>query len=231
MKPAILNALIIDVDKDAQKQFETEVKNLFDKTIVASSFDEALKLYQSIKPQVVFFNFSINQRRFQFDLISRLINIPDVNPLFLGYCDIIGPELLTHALENGVQDLFARPYDADLISSKINKYYQTDKTINRDLSYTVLRPPLEVQVRLKFKLDSVDESGLTFRGNHYVSKGSVIPISVPLIQEIFNTSSMDFIVTKTWVAEDWSNYFFYAEPKEGKDHLSASLRKFILGKI
>lgn len=232
MKTMRMNALIIDQDPEALKQFANVIKDLFNKIYISSNMADALKEFETIKPQVVYFNFGITQRNLQFEILSKLLALaPNPMPIFFGYCDSIEPELLTHALENGIHDLFARPFDADIISTKITRYYQSEKTGNRELNYSQLRPPLPVSIKMKFKISSVDESGITFKGSHYVSKGTTLPIDSPIIEEIFNSKSLEFIVTRTWVSNDWNDYYFLAEPKDGKEHLSTNLRKFILGKI
>lgn len=226
----MLKALIIDQNPDQAKNFATLVKELFNKVFTQTDPLLALKEFEELKPNVLFLNLTINQRSKNFDLLEKLPFTLDNPVIVFGYNDGSEPELLAHAIETGIQDIFIRPYDADIISTKITRFYQSEKTSGREIQYQDLNPPLKAHVKFNFKLSAVDESGLTFKGEHYISKGTVFTQKGPLINEIFETDSQELMVTRTWLGEDWKEYFFFAEPKDQKEITSAALRKFVLRK-
>lgn len=231
LKTKMLKALIIDQNPEQAKNFATLVKELFNKVFVQSDALLALKEFEELKPNVIFFNLTINQRSAHFELLEKLPMAMDNPVIVFGYNDAPEPELLAHAIETGIQDIFLRPYDADIISTKITRFYQSEKTSGREIQYQELNPAIKATVKFNFKLTAVDENGLTFKGEHYISKGTVFTQKGPLINEIFENDSQELMVTKTWLSDDWKEYFFFAEPKDQKEQTSAALRKFVLRKI
>lgn len=230
IKTKMLKALIVDHDADSARNFAQVVKELFNKVHIQSDDILAMKEFGELKPQVLFLNLNINQRNAHFELLEKLPFEAD-NPLIIfGYNDGQEPELLAHAIETGIQDIFVRPFDADIISTKITRFFQSEKTQGREIQYQELNPVVKATVRLNYKLSSVDENGLTFKGEHYISKGTTFTQKGPLIKEIFETDSQEFMVTKTWLSDDWKEYFFFAEPKDQKEQTSSALRRFILRK-
>lgn len=132
MKTKTLSAMIIDQDPDQTRQISNVIKSLFNKVYTQGNLAEAIKEFGEIKPQVLFLNLTINQRTDNLELIEQLTFNQESPTVIFGYNDSQESELLAHAIETGVHDIFARPYDADIISSKINRYYQTEKTQGRE---------------------------------------------------------------------------------------------------
>lgn len=230
IKTKLLKALIVDHDADQARNFAAVIKDLFNKVHIQTDDILAMKEFRELGPHVLFLNLTINQRSNHFELLEKLPIESDHPVIVFGYNDGQEPELLAHAIETGIQDIFARPYDPDIISTKITRFYQSDKTQGREIQYNELRPPVQAVVRLNFKLTSVDENGLTFKGDHYISKGTTFTQKGPLIKDIFETESQEFMITKTWLSDDWKEYFFFAEPKDQKEPTNSALRKFILRK-
>lgn len=230
MKTLSLNALIIDSDPAYTAHIIPVTKPLFNKVFLAGKTDEVMKEVEENKPNVIFLNLTIQQRQNALDLLDRLKS-GHGEAIIFGYTDSAEPDLITHALEAGLQDIFTRPFDRDLISTKINRFYQTEKTLSNEIRYTPLSSPIKARVEMSLKLIGVDENGMTLKGDHYISKGTMITIPEKLAKELFELNSVELMVTKTWVSEDWKNYFLYAEPKDSKESMSASLRKFIMRKL
>ncbi len=227
----MLRALIIDQDADQAKNFASIIKDLFNRVHIQADAILAQKEYKELNPHVLFLNLTINQRSTHLELLEKLPIHPENPIIIFGYNDSSEPELLAHAIETGFQDIFVRPYDADIISTKLTRYYQSEKTSGHEIQYVEINPVIKAQVKLNFKLSSVDENGFTFKGEHYVSKGTSFTQKGPLIQDIFGSDHQEFMITRTWLSDDWKEYFFFAEPKEMKEQTSAALRRFILRKI
>ena len=231
MKTKTLTAMVIDQDSDYTKTIVSTIKDLFNKVYVQNDYTEALKEFSEVKPQVLFINLTISQRSVALEMIDKF-NYSETEPtIVFGYNDLQEPEFLGHAIESGIHDIFIRPFDADIISSKITRYYQDEKTLNRELQYGTLNPAIKASVNFPMKLVAVDENGITLRGDHYISKGTILPFKNDLMKEIFDTDSIELMVTKTWPGEDWKDYFLFAEPKTANEQTNASLRRFILGRI
>lgn len=230
MRPRGLNALIIDQDPQSANHLSHLIKELFHRLHVQADWQEAIQESKDIGFQVYFINLNIGQRTLNLEMVSKIPIEGDPRPVIFGYNDGLEPELLTHAIENGFQDVFIKPFDADIIASKINRFIQSEKTQARDLHYALLSPPLKAKINLQFKVTAIDENGLNLLSDHYISKGTVFTINHPLVQDIFGQSSMDFMVARTWMGDDWKEYYFFVEPKSPSEQTSAALRRYILSK-
>ena len=230
MKSKTLNALIVDADLDSSRQFLAVIKNLFHKTYHVTDPASALKEIQETKPQVIFINLNMDQRQKHLELIENL-GATDGNKVIFGHGDSFDSEFLAHVIEIGANDIFARPFDGDIISSKINRFYQNELTQDRELNYSSISPNIKAKVEFTFQIVSVDENGITLKCPHHLNKGTVLPLTGGISQEIFETKSIDLMITRTWISDNWKDYFLYAEPKDSKEQHSSALRKFILSKI
>lgn len=230
MKTKLLTALMIDQDPSSARQFSQNVKDIFQKFFVESQPEKVKEEYQKISPDIVFVNLGLPQRAKNFEVLETL-EAQEKKCIFLGINDQVEEELMAHAIECGIHDIFVRPFDPDLISTKINRFFISEKSQERDLQYSKLTPALKAQVSFRFKLLSVDENGLTLKSDHNFSKGFVLTMNSPILKEIFDSKVPEFMITKTWVSDDLRDFFLYVEPKEAKEEYSAALRRFILRKV
>ena len=207
------------------------IKDLFNKIHFEQNVDEIIKECQDIKPRVIFLNLTVSQRTNSFEILQKLPLGGDAQTIIFGYSDSHEPELVAHAIEEGFNDIFVKPFDADIVATKINKYFQFEKTQGREISYNQVVPPLKGLMNLPLKLSSVDENGVQFKCEHYISKGTIFKVADPMVQEIFEEASVELMITKTWMGDNYGDYFFYAEPRLAGEKASASLRRFILRKL
>jgi CheY-like chemotaxis protein len=229
MNTKFVSAYIIDQDADLARNMSGILKDLFSKVYFETDTTSANKEIEKLKPAVVLVNLTISQRTQNLEL-AEIIGRLEAVPLLLGYSDSHEPELLAHALESGFQDLFMKPFDEDIIASKINKFFQHEKTLKHDIAYSVLRPSLPARVKFSIKVTGCDENGITIESEHYLSKGSVINLPRPLSLEISGNEKTEFMITRTWTGDTWSQFFSYAELKVPDDVKTAALRRFITGK-
>lgn len=229
MRTKLLTTLVVDNDPDQLKQLTKVLSEVFN-SVYTTNIDSAVTDHKNLKPHVIFINLTIKQRRNNLELLEKLKSTEENPVIIFGYNEGLEPELTAHALEIGMHDIFLRPFDADIIASKINLFFKSDKAMDKGISYSKLTQPIESRVSLKAKMIGVDESGLTFSGPHYINKGSVLTMNQPLIKEIFEKDSIDMLVTKTWLSDDWKVHFFFLEPKNANEQSSAALRRFILKK-
>ncbi len=224
-----VSALIIDQEKESARVMGNIVKELFNKVFTQSDLKLVPGDLTDIKPQVVLLNLTIAQRSQNLELADIIGTMPSL-PLLLGYTDSHEPELLAHALESGFQDLFMKPFDEDIIASKINKFYQHEKTLKRDIAYTVLRPALPAKIKLQVEIKACDENGITLFSRHHISKGTAIKLPPDQAREITGDEKSEFMIAQTWIGDAWGEHYSYAELKNPDEARSASLRRFILGK-
>lgn len=231
MKTTYLKAMIIDQDSTQGRAMAILIKDLFTKIHIEQNAAEIIKECEQVKPRVFFLNLNVAQRTTNFEIMEKLPLDGDNQTVIFGYTDTSEPELIAHAIEEGFNDIFVKPFDADIFATKINKYFQFEKTQDRDISYTTLRPPLHGMMNLPLKLMSVDENGFEFQCEHYVSKGGTFTLADPMIQEIFEEPSVNLMISRTWMGDNYTDHFFYAEPQQSDEKTSAALRRFILRKI
>lgn len=229
MNTKFATALVFDQDQTSAKSMAGVVKDLFHKVYTQSDLKLLLPDLVDTKPGVVFVNLTIAQRTENLEL-SEHIARTEPAPLIFGYNDSHEPELLTHALESGIVDLFMRPFDEAIIASKINKYIQQERTLKHDLSYTQLAPPLPARVRFPVKITGVDENGVTLETEHYLSKGLTLRLPEALSRELAGEEKAEFMITRTWGGDTWNRFFSYAELRNTDDNKTAALRRFITEK-
>lgn len=229
MKAQSISVLVIDKDPESAKAMAFLVKDLFSKVHIQSELKKVPEDLLNLEPAVVLISLTISQRAENLEL-AEIINKSAESPLLLGFSDSHETELLAHALESGFQDLFMRPFDEDLIASKINKFIQHENTLKHDLAYSTLRPLIHAKVRFHVRLIGCDENGITMEGDHYISKGTTIALPGVLSRKLTGSEKTEFIVTRTWTGNSWDKQFFYAEMKSPDEMRSAALRNFINGK-
>ncbi len=231
MKTQYLKALIIDQDPAQGRAMALLIKDLFNKIHFEQKVDEIIKECNEIKPRVLFINLNVEQRTTNFEILSKIPLDGDSQTVVFGYTDSHEPELIAHAIEEGFHDIFVKPYDADIVATKINRFFQFEKTQPRQINYTPLKPSLQGVMGISLKLISVDENGMQFKCDHYISKGTPFKTESPIIQEIFEEPIVELMVTKTWMGDNYGDYFFFAEPVRSIEKNSAALRRFILRKL
>lgn len=230
MNTKFVSAYIIDQDTGSGRNMAAVVKELFHKVYSEADTKKVIDEITKLKPAIVFVNLTISQRTINLELAEALGKLTEDSPLILGYTDSHEPELLAHALESGLQDLFMKPFDGDIIASKINKFFQHEKTLKLDIAYHVLKPALPVKVKFQIKVAGCDENGITLESGHYLSKGSVIRLPRELSRELSGDEMTEFMITRTWTGDSWGQYFSYAELKAPDDQKISALRRFITGK-
>lgn len=229
MNTKFVSSYIIDQDAESGRHMSGIVKDLLHKVYFETDTKKVIEEITKLKPAIVMVNLTISQRTENLELseIAGRMNPP---PLLLGYSDSHEPELLAHALESGLQDLFMKPFDEDIIASKINKFFQHEKTLKHDLAYNILKPALAAKVKFAIKVTGCDENGITIESEHYLSKGTSIKLPPTLAVEISGSDKTEFMITRTWTGDSWSQFYSYAELKSPDDAKTASLRRFITGK-
>lgn len=231
MKTKFLKALIVDQDATQGRAIATLVKELFNKIHFEQNVDEIIKECKELKPRVIFFNLNVAQRTSNFEILEKLPLEGDSQTIIFGYTDAYEPELVAHAIELGFHDIFVKPFDADIVATKINKFFQFEKTEGREISYSHIQPAINGNVIMALKLLSVDENGINFKTDHYLSKGATFKLDAPLIKDIFEETPVELMITRTWLGDNWGEHFFFAEPRISSEKTSASLRRFILRKL
>lgn len=231
MKKHKHSVFIIDQDHDFSMKMVSTVEPIFTTVYVQNDLKLFEMDYLGLKPNVLLLNLNLNQREAAFNFLEKTLPKLELKPLVYGYMDSAENEFMAHAVENGIQDVFVRPFDTDIIASKINKHINNEESLKIDIPYVRLLSPLKAKLELKFKILSIDENGLTLTGLNYISKGTKFSMNNPLIQEIFGTPSMQLMVTKTWFDEATGNYHLFTEPKDSNEVTRSALRRFILSKI
>lgn len=230
MKAKILTALILDNTPESRKMGNA-IKEIFTSVHLEDNRDSFVEEFKRIKPNVLFVSLEINQRATNFELLEKLRLTAEDNVVIFGYNDSLEQELAAHALENGFQDIFVRPYEAEIIATKVNLFYKFDKSIDKGLAYTKLPHSLKASVTLSLRFIGLDENGMNFKSIHYINKGIVLNLQYPLIQEIFGVPSIEMMVTKTWTDDETRENFLFMEPWNATEQSSAALRRFILSKV
>lgn len=231
MKAKLFKAFIIDQEDELSKQLIPSISGLFGKVFANKDLAAAKLEIDSLRPDIIFVNLGLKQRSSNLEFVESFFANSEFDSLFFGYCDNASAEIIAHVIENGISDVFSRPFDKDIISSKISRYILNDEAQKLTLQYVPLINPIKASFMANFEITSVDENGITFRTEHFINKGTTLKARDPIIYDIFAIPEIELMVTKTWIGENWNEYFSFAEVRDARDKISASLRKFILEKI
>ena len=228
MKTRFLQAILCDQDAIQGRQMGALIRDLFNKMTYEQTSDAIATECKENKPRVIFFNINIEQRIASFEILAKLPLEADSQTIIFGYTDTHEPALIAHAIELGFHDIFVKPFDVDIVATKINKFFEFEKTQNRQINYQSLKPSLKCSLQLSVKLMSLDENGLNCMSENYISKGTVLKLDSKTINQIFEETPVEFMVSKTWMGDNVGEYYLYAEPKAASEKSSALLRKFII---
>jgi ActR/RegA family two-component response regulator len=232
VKTKNISSLIIDSDKDLSRNLEQSIKDIFLKVQILHDRREIVDNLNDFIPHVLFLNMNISQRSSHLDLLKQFKQNPKLeSTLFFGYLDAQDPVLLAHAIEIGLHDIFARPFDQDIISSKINRFHQNDQMQSRELKYAKLASPIRAKLNTTTSVTLIDENGITMRCDHYVSKGALITINGQLSKDLYNLNKVELMVSKTWLGTNSEEYYLYAEPLRISEESRKSLKAFLLKNI
>lgn len=185
---------------------------------------------QELRPEIVFVNFNLDQRRKNLEIKDSLLSLkPDLE--FFAFADAADPVLIAHSLELGFRDFFFRPFDPDVICTKLNRVGSSRATKGLELHYSNLRPAQPAALSVPLLLIAVDEGGFHFRSNCFIAKGTCFKFSGKIPQNIFHLPEIELIVSSSERSPGKNTEFiYYAEPRvPTKDHQSA-LRHFLLGR-
>lgn len=221
-------SVVFDSDVQLASKVHAIISKLFASTTIQNDSNLFVTDYGQIRPDIVFLNLNASARDVSFKFLETLPKSVHQAHVF-AYMDQIDPEIVAHAIENGVQDFFSKPFDETIIATKINRLIKSDLTADQSLNYNRISPALPVTLDLPLKVSGVDENGITFESPYYVTKGTRLNISTPLIQQIFNVPSLEMMIVKTWL--DDKKYQLFAEPWAASEEMSSALRRFILSKL
>lgn len=220
--------MIIDQSSIEAAELSKSIKDIFQQVYVSTEPEAVTKEFLDVKPHVLFVNLMLVQRGTNFDLLERIPAIIKKDVVILGYAEAQVPELMAHAIERGIHDVITKPFRPELITPKIKQTVQSQISSRIDSQIVRLKKPIPAKVQFTLKLSSVDENGLTFTHEHYLSKGTKLSLDHSLIQDIFGVPDIELMISKTWA--EGEEFKSYAEPTEPSDLKSAALRRFILKK-
>lgn len=229
MKNFTPNILLIDSDPRTLGAIKNALTVVTERTEVLSPTSSLEEMLQNFRPEIVFINFNLDQRRQNLETKEALLRLKPELEVF-AYADGADPILIAHTLELGFRDIFVRPFDPDVICTKINRIGSSKATKGHELSYTSLRPPRPAVVSIPLQLIAIDEGGFSFRSKCFIAKGTVFPFTGKFCQNIFNQNEIELVVSSSERGNGTNEFTYYAEPRQPtKDHQSA-LRHFLLSK-
>lgn len=229
MKTFSPNILLVDSDPRTLGAIQNSLTVVTDRTHVlkdASAIEEVLR---DFRPEVAFINFNMDQRRRGLELKDELLlSKPDLD--CFAYADAADPILVAHVLELGFRDIFVRPFDPDVICTKINRLGSSKHTNGHDLFYSPIKPARPAELSVPMRLLSIDEGGFYFRSKSFIAKGVSFTFSGSLCQEIFGQRDLELMVSSSERDLGANVFTYYAEPKTPSKIHQSALRHFLLSK-
>ncbi len=136
---------------------------------------------------------------------------------------------ITNSMEIGASDYLVKPFDQEILQSKILPYFQKNE-IGED-SLAIKQTPedkRDISISFDYHLQSVDEFGFTLRGSHLLGKGAPIWLNSPLVQEITGKKRPTIMKVLHSTLESESNEFLsFIEFDATDDELLTNVRRWI----
>lgn len=120
---------------------------------------------------------------------------------------------VAHAIEMGANDFLLKPLDRNVLVSKLLGYLDSSELEAASKNFPA---PLEMELKVSLGIDvdlqEVDELGIRVTSKAMIVKGSVLPVSGEIIQEITGRDKPLLVtVATTWVEPDQHLYSAYLE--------------------
>ena len=229
MKNYAPSILLIDSDPRTIAAIKNALTVVTDRTEILSKDIALENTLQNLRPDIVFVNFNLDQRRKNLEIKDALLALnPELE--FFAYTDSADPVLIAHTLELGFRDTFLRPFDPDVICTKINRVGTSRVSKGMELSFTPVKPPRPASLSVSLKLLAIDEGGFHFSSKCFISKGTSFTFSGKIPQQIFQQSGIELIISSSERGTSPSEFVYYAEARVPTKDQQSALRHFLLSK-
>ncbi len=143
-------------------------------------------------------------------------------------------EDIAYALEIGANDYLGKPIDDLVLISKLKQYLPMD-TFNDSFSttelahYAVTEKDERCDLSFDVQVKEISEFGITLCGNKFLSKGTPIYLSDPLIKEFTNETETIFLnVQNNWAEEHGKSFGAFLEFDAQDEKLLSNVRTWLL---
>lgn len=228
MKPKKPFALVVDDDPIQRTILHSVLTKLGITNETVATSKEFIEKLNKTKPDFCLIDLNLESLGAGFTLIQAIRNVLGYEPILIVISGNTEKKAIAHALEIGANDYILKPFDRDVLISKISYYTTTEELQNEQLP---LLPVPEggspATFNLEFNIQEVDEFGITLNGKHLILKGLALNLESQLLQEITGLSKPPlFTVTSTWIEAN-GTYSAYAEFDTTNDKLRASVQQWL----
>ena len=223
-------ALVVDDDEEFTRFLKVILEKLGLKMISVKTAEEFINKIKTIKPSICLIDLNLNGLTAGFALVQSIRSkFGNHLPLFVisGKSD---QSAIAHALERGATDYIVKPIDKEVLGTKISRYVESPEIIEKDFEF--IRAPINgvpTDTILDMSVESIDELGIKLKSKHLLSKGTIVYMQGPLIEDIFKTKSRQiFTIISTWVHPDNKTCGAYAEFNTDNEEVSGKVREWIV---
>lgn len=223
-------ALAVDDDEEFTHFLSIILDKLGIKMISVKTAEEFINKIKIIKPSICLIDLNLNGLTAGFALVQSIRSkFGHHLPLFVisGKSD---QSAIAHALERGATDYIIKPIDKEVLGTKISRYIESPEIIDKEFEF--IRAPINgvpTETIVEMTIESIDELGIKLKSKHLLSKGTIVYMQGPLMEEIFKTKAKQiFTIISTWVHPDNRTCGAYAEFNSGNDEIGSKVREWIV---
>lgn len=223
-------ALVVDDDEEFTRFLNVILDKLGIKMISVKTAEEFINKIKTIKPSICLIDLNLNGLTAGFALVQSIRSkFGNHLPLFVvsGKSD---QSAIAHALERGATDYIVKPIDKEVLGTKISRYVESPEIIEKEFEF--IRAPISgvpTDTIVDMTIESIDELGIKLKSRHLLSKGTIVYMQGPVIEDIFKSKNRQiFTIISTWVHADNKTCGAYAEFNADNEATAGKVREWIV---
>ena len=219
---------VIDDDPEFTTIFQKILTRFGMTTEIFSRTEDLLRRLTEVWPSMVIIDLYLEGKPIGYEIIDH-IRLHAAGPLpILVVSSEASPVSIAHALEMGASDYIAKPIDREVLTSKLLNYFSSEKLKEAGWSFQELETRIPAAIELELEVREVDEFGIRGMTRHLVSKGSVVSVGGPMVQEIFGSDKPRLMtVAQTWVEPGEKIYGCFLEHDLANEETARAVRFWV----
>lgn len=196
--------------------------------------EEFLKNLKSYEPDLCLVDLNISQNNDGEVLVKAIRNIlgPDLPVIIISALE--EDDKIEENIKIGANDFICKPIDKALLSSKISNFLSSD-VLNSNALPLFKVPKNEdslCEIEIEANFEKISESGIQFSSNYIVKEGTIIEVTDPYIDKIFNKGdSMHLTISRSWRDDDTQKIYFIGDFVDVDPEMNQAIRQFITRNI
>lgn len=219
----------VDDDPDFLELISRTLKNRSIDIETFSSPEVFLKKLKICLPSLCLIDLRYGTLRTGFQVIQAVRTVLGPHLPLLVASSATDPKMVAHAIELGANDYIIKPLDVDIFSTKLLNYLRSDELVKENFPFfEVPTSHQNVSFDIEVVIKEIDETGISLRSSHLLSKGSFLKLRGSMIDEIMGPGgSLNInILTNSFDAVN-NLYSSYGEIDSGEENTLTALHRWL----